>query len=125
MKKLILLFTLLLVGITSCKEEGPKKPKHFIEKNKMVDMMYDLSILEAAKAQNIVYQNNFPTAKNFLKKKYNVDSLTFAENTKYYASDLKEYKKMYETVKARIDEDIKKNNGGKPIAPNNDAGVVR
>lgn len=124
MKKLILLFALLFVA-TSCKEEGPKKPKHFIEKNKMVDIMYDLSILEAAKAQNIVYQNNFPTATNFLKKKYNIDSLTFAENAKYYASDLKEYKKMYETVKFRIEEDIKKNNGGKLIEPNNDSGVVR
>jgi hypothetical protein len=124
MKKLVLFFA-LLISFASCKEEVIKKPKKFIEKDKMTDMLYDLSLLEAVKAQNIVYQKNYPTASNFLKKKYGIDSITFAENAKYYGTDLKEYKKMYEKVKERLDNDIRANNGGKLINANPEDGIVK
>jgi len=41
MKKLVLLFA-VLISLASCKEEVAKKPKKFIEKDKMIDMLYDL-----------------------------------------------------------------------------------
>ena len=125
MKQLVVFLFALLLCLSSCKEEIVKKPKHFIEKDKMTDMLYDLSVLEAVKAQNIVYQKNYPTPTNYLKEKYGVDSITFAENAKYYANDLKEYKKMYEKVKERLDKDIKANNNGKLNSPSPEAGVVQ
>jgi hypothetical protein len=34
--------------------------------------------------------------------------LTFAKSTQYYASDIKEYKKMYANIKARLEVENKK-----------------
>ncbi len=101
MKKFILLFTTLIFVTTSCKEESIPKPKNLIEKDKMEDIIYDLAILEAARTQNSSVQN-YVKPTEFIKNKYKIDSLTFAKSTQYYASDIKEYKKMYDAVKDRL-----------------------
>jgi hypothetical protein len=107
MKKYILLFTLLILGVVSCKDEIIPKPKNLIPKEKMEDIIYDLAILEAARTQNPSVQNYIkPT--EFIINKYKVDSLTFAKSTQYYASDIKEYKKMYDVVKYRLSNDNSK-----------------
>ena len=71
----------------------------------MIEIMYDMALLEAVKSQN---PNNipYPTPVELLKNKYNIDSLTFANNDKYYASDIKEYQKMNQSVLDRIQEEI-------------------
>lgn len=114
MKKIILLFTVLFFGATSCKEEIIPKPKNLIEKDKMVNIIYDLAILEAARTQNASVQN-YPKPTEFIKNKYKIDSLTFAKSTQYYASDIKEYKKMYDEVKDRLITANAKLTGGKVI----------
>ena len=101
MKKIILFFTALFLLLVSCKENGVPKPKNLIDRNQMIDMIYDLAILESARSQSMS-ANSFPKSNDFIKGKYKIDSLTFAQNTKYYASDIKDYKKMYEEVKRRI-----------------------
>jgi hypothetical protein len=107
MKKYILLFTILILGVVSCKDEIIPKPKNLIPKEKMEDIIYDLAILEAARTQNSSVQNYIkPT--EFIINKYKVDSLTFAKSTQYYASDIKEYKKMYDVVKYRLSNDNSK-----------------
>ena len=112
MKKIILLFTALIFALTSCKDEIIPKPKNLIPRDKMEDIIYDLAILEAAKTQNSSVQNyEKPTV--FIKNKYKVDSLTFAKSTQYYASDIKEYKKMYDDVKERLMAEKEKLSGKK------------
>lgn len=107
MKKYILLFTILILGVVSCKDEIIPKPKNLIPKEKMEDIIYDLAILEAARTQNSSVQNYIkPT--EFIINKYKVDSLTFAKSTQYYASDIKEYKNMYDVVKYRLSNDNSK-----------------
>jgi hypothetical protein len=114
MKKFVLLFTVLFFGATSCKEEIVPKPKNLIEKDKMVNIIYDLAILEAARTQNSSVQNYLkPT--EFIKNKYKIDSLTFAKSTQYYASDIKEYKKMYDEVKERLTAENAKLTGKKIV----------
>ena len=51
MKKIIP-FIIVLIVLAGCKKELVKEPKRLIEKEKMVNIMYDLSILEATKIQN-------------------------------------------------------------------------
>ena len=110
MKKYISLFAVLLFVATSCKEEIIPQPKNLIPKDKMEDIIYDLAILEAARTQNSSVQNYMkPT--EFIKKKYKVDSLTFAKSTQYYAADIKEYKKMYDEVKYRLTAESSKLKG--------------
>ena len=123
MKNGILLF--LLVLSVSCNNNKLEKPKNLIEEDQMVEIIYSISLLDAMKNQGIPSQSKYPTNAEFLKSKYKIDSLTFAQSSQYYASDYKKYKKMYEEVKRRLEEDSKKLNGGKPVVPNPEEGIVK
>ena len=104
MKKLVPFLAILT--FLGCKEDVVKQPKHLIEKSKMVNIMYDLALLEAIKYQNpAVLDSNQIHPKQFIYKKYGVDSLQLAQNNVYYASDYKNYKIMYEEVVKRIEKD--------------------
>lgn len=101
MNKALILIVSLFIFATSCKEKVNTKPKNLISKDKMVNIIYDIAILEATRAQNYSVQN-YPTSIEYIKNKYHIDSLTYAQSTQYYASDIKEYKKMYDVVKERL-----------------------
>ena len=104
MKKIISFFILLIV-LTGCKKELVKEPKRLIEKEKMVNIMYDLSLLDAMKVENPALMDSFKNNSNkYIYKKYKIDSVQFAQSNIYYAADYKEYEKMYNQVKARIDK---------------------
>ena len=125
MKKLFLSFLAIFIILVSCRDSVIKAPENVIDENKMVDILYDLSLLDALKTQGIGSQQNYPTTTQFLKNKYKIDSVTFANNVKYYASDIANYKKMYEQVKDRLNEENLKLNGGKPIEQSEEQGVVK
>ena len=91
----------------------------------MVDMLYDLSVLEAMKSAHVADYSSLPTNKQLLKQKYKTDSITFAKSSQYYASDIRKYKKMYEKVKERLTAESTKLNNGKPVNSNVDLGVVK
>lgn len=122
-KALFVLFVVSFVTL-SCNEEIVEKPKNLIEKDKMKEIIYDLAILESARNQTST-THKYPKASVFLKEKYKVDSLTFAKSTQYYASDIKEYKKMYEEVKERLDKENKKMNGTPIPVQNLEEGIVK
>lgn len=104
-KFLILFFSILFL---SCNDDGVKKPSKLIEEEKMVDILYDISILDAIRSSNPgVLEDNNVDSRTYIYKKYAIDSLQFVENTAYYASNLKKYKKMYETIENRIEENKK------------------
>jgi hypothetical protein len=107
MKLKILLYVFLLAFL-SCKQEKVKRPSKLIEEEKMIDIIYDISILNAINSVNpgALVDNNINSS-TYIFKKYKIDSLQFAENSAYYASDLKNYKKMYEKVENRIIENKK------------------
>ncbi len=87
----------------SCKKELVKEPKGLIEKGKMVDIMYDLSLLEAIKYQNPLSLDSVESdPKKFIFKKYKVDSLQFAQSNIYYAADYETYKDMFDELGKRL-----------------------
>ncbi|MFV5690425.1 DUF4296 domain-containing protein [Flavobacterium sp. LT1R49] len=91
MKKLISLLAVVSIFI-SCKDEVVKKPNRLIEKEVMVDIIYDLSLLEAIRLENSASLDTFKiNSKKYIYKKYKIDSLQFAQNNTYYASDYEEY----------------------------------
>lgn len=124
MKKLLFPFLVLFFVIVSCKDSVVPKPDKLIDEDQMVDIIYDLSLLDAVKSQN-PNQLKYPTSTEFLQKKYQIDSVTFAKNSQYYASDVANYKKMYEKVKVRLDEENKTLNTGQPIPQNDEQGIVK
>ena len=106
MKKILPILIILSI-LVSCEKEIVKTPKKIIEKEEMVNIMYDLSILEATKIQNPNSLDTFKINSNtHIYKKYKIDSAQFAQNNIYYAADYKEYKKMFEQVKTRLDENV-------------------
>lgn len=109
MKKSISLLAIL--ALLGCKEDLVKKPDLLIEKSKMMDIMYDLALLEAIKYQNpAVLDSNQIRPKQFIYKKYKIDSLQLAQNNRYYAADYKSYKAMFESVVKRIESEKKRVN---------------
>ncbi len=124
MKKISLLL-LVISTIICCKKEVLKPPKKLLEKEVLISIIYDLSLLEGAKSQSMGVQYSYPKATEFVKKKYNVDSTTFADNIQYYSQDAKEFKKIYNAVKEQLDAKTKSINGGKIPPPDNSQGILK
>ena len=104
----IILCTLVLIILAACEKELVKKPKRLIEREKMVNIMYDLSLLEAMKVeQNSLIDSIKYTANQYIYKKYKIDSVQFAQSNIYYAADYKDYEKMYNEIKVRLQNEKK------------------
>lgn len=102
MKNFIIIVSVLLLSV-SCKKELVKQPAKLIEKDKMIDIMYDLSLLDAMKYQNPLSLDSVDTdPKNFILKKYKVDSLQFAQSNLYYATNYESYKDMFDEIGKRL-----------------------
>ena len=105
MTKSILFFMVILV--TSCQKPIVEKPERLIDENTMVAIIYDLSILDAIKSQNAVSPDSIsinPTT--YILKKYGIDSIRFAKSNKYYATDLKKYKEIYNQVSQKLQKNM-------------------
>jgi len=98
------IFIVLIILAISCKEET--KPNRLIEKEVMVNIMYDLSILQALKYQNPTSIDSFKiNARDFVYKKYRIDSLQFAQSNVYYSANNEQYKEMFNQVVGRINKE--------------------
>lgn len=88
----------------SCKEEVVEKPDRLIDKEVMENIIYDMSLLDAIKYNEPSTTEKYKVnPKEFIYKKYKVDSAQFAQSNIYYASNFDEYKEMYDNVVKRID----------------------
>jgi len=102
--KRLLFFLSFFIVLTSCKNTTVEKPDNLIDEDKMVDILFDVSILEAIKVTN---PKSLETRKinsnKYIYQKYKIDSLQFAKSDLYYASDVANYEKMYKKVIEKID----------------------
>jgi CTP:phosphocholine cytidylyltransferase-like protein len=97
-------FFIVLMLLFGCKRQIVNEPKNLIDRETMVNILYDLSLLEAMQIENPSLMDSFKNNSNeYILKKYKIDSLQFIQSNSYYASDYKEYEKIYSQVKARID----------------------
>lgn len=104
MKNFVVIVLVLFLSV-SCKKELVKQPKGLIERGKMIDIMYDLSLLEAIKYQNPLSLDSSDTSqKRFVWQKYKVDSLQFAQSNIYYAADYDDYKEMFDEIAKRLEK---------------------
>ena len=102
MKNCIIIVLVLFLSV-SCKKELVKQPAKLIQKEKMIDIMYDLSLLDAMKYQNPISLDSVETDPvKFILKKYKVDSLQFAQSNMYYATDYEAYKEMFDEIGKRL-----------------------
>ena len=120
MKKILIFVVFCII---SCGNEIVEKPENLIPEDQMTAILYDLSLLDAIRAQRplVLQQMKIkPTA--YIYKKYNIDSIQFAKSNAYYAADLKVYKKMYDEVAQKLEANktavTPKSNSARQTAPN-------
>ncbi len=107
MKKIagLLCAVLLLAG---CNDKPVEKPDNLIPEDKMVNILYDLSLLDAIRLSDpisIIERKINPST--YIYKKYKIDSLQFAQSNRYYASDIDGYAELYKRVEMRLERDKK------------------
>lgn len=98
----LLIFILLL---TSCEKfNKPQKPKNLIARSEMINILYDLYVVNSAKGVNVkVLEENGINPESYILTKYNIDSLQFAQSNTYYAYDTETYSELIEDVKSKIE----------------------
>lgn len=103
MKRFFGLF-LVIAAIASCAEKTIEEPENLIPESKMVDILYDLAIINAAKQTNanVLVENNVRTMP-YLFTKYKIDSVQFADSNTYYAADPIAYEGLYKEVQSKLD----------------------
>lgn len=102
MKKPLLLIAVLLVFV-SCKD-SVQKPDNLIPEEKMQDILYDIALMEAIKVgDSKSLQEKGINPDTYIYQKYKIDSLQFSKSDQYYASDVKNYEKMYGKVLKRLE----------------------
>ncbi|MFC6098175.1 DUF4296 domain-containing protein [Flavobacterium qiangtangense] len=103
MKKYFL-FLVVFSSLASCQSDSVEKPDNLIPEDKMIDIIYDLSILQAMRNSNqSVLDSNSINPNTYIYKKYKIDSLQFAKSNQYYAAkSIKEYDQLYQSVNDRI-----------------------
>lgn len=115
--------------MASCQKNAIEKPDNLIPKDKMKNIIYDLSLIQGIKGVNpAALDSNGINPATYVYKKYKVDSLQFAKSDQYYAiENIKEYAKMYEDIsklvgeeKIRIDNQLKKETDTTKILESND-----
>lgn len=108
MKHFLFLFgTIFLI---SCSNNPTPKPDNLLDEEVMVDIIFDISILQAADgAYTYKLAESNIEMDQFLYKKYNIDSTTYSQNQRYYASDPAKYKKIYKKVIERLEKEQAKN----------------
>ncbi|WP_109434373.1 DUF4296 domain-containing protein [Aquimarina sp. AU119] len=83
-----------------------EKPKIIIDEDRMVDILSDIAFIKAAKSSNrktFVEDSINPEA--FILRKYDIDSIVFAENNTWYTSDMERYKALFERVKTKLEKE--------------------
>ncbi len=87
MRKIIVLIMLFFVLSCDKKFKAPK-PDVLIEQPVMEDILYDISLLKAAKSKKFkVLNDNNVNAGAFIYKKYKIDSIILRQNIEYYATN--------------------------------------
>lgn len=103
MNKFLVILTALI--FMSCKDSATK-PTPFIEQQKMEDILYDMALLYSIESVGAYSREDTLKKINVsaLYKKYDIDSLTFVSNNRYYV-ELEDgvYNKMQNNILARLE----------------------
>ncbi|NKI26148.1 DUF4296 domain-containing protein [Arenibacter sp. 6A1] len=104
MKKYLVAFS--MVFMLSCGQKKViEKPENLIPEKEMSDILYDVAILNAAKAINTsILQEHEIDPMAYIYAKYEIDSLQFVKSDAYYASVPVVYENIYTSVENRLVE---------------------
>ena len=94
----------LALGLFACQDVvRPDIPEEIIPEAKMVDVLVEAYIGNAARSNNNrVLRMGGVQLDSILYAKYAIDSLQFAQNTAYYASQIDPYMRILEQVETKL-----------------------
>ncbi len=102
---------IILCLVFSCNntpDQNTKPPENLISKEKMVDIIYDMTLINVAKGVNkSILENNGIIPEQYLFNKHSIDSMLFAKSNEYYSYDLKTYQTIYDNVKIKLEKNKK------------------
>jgi hypothetical protein len=102
--KVIIILSIVL-GCSNSLTQKPMPPDNLISQEKMVDIIYDMTLINVAKGVNkSVLENNGIIPEQYLFNKHSVDSILFARSNEYYSYDLKTYQIIYDKVKIKLEK---------------------
>jgi len=95
----------MVLLFASCQNvERPKKPDNLIAVEELKDILYDVSLVNAARDFSRGQLKNAGIEPDkFIYEKYNIDSLQFAKSVAYYSVDFNRYLKIWEDVNERLE----------------------
>jgi hypothetical protein len=99
----------LILVVLTCLSCGNKKQRHvmkpteLISKSRMVDIIYDMAIISAAKGANrkLMEQNGVNPA-TYVYDKFDIDSTQFVQSNEYYSNYVQVYEDIYNEVKLKL-----------------------
>lgn len=97
---------LVFIMLLSCNEKVVEKPENLIPEEKMISVLYDMAVINAAKNMNqdILLEYDIEPM-GYIYSKHGVDSLQFVKSDLYYASNPSEYETIYTAVKDKLEKD--------------------
>ena len=111
MKQVLFLFVSLFV--LSCSKNPVPKPDNLLDEEVMVNIIYDISILQATDGSMSYKLTEHNIKMNqYIFEKYKIDSITYRENQRYYAANARAYKKIYKKVIERLEKENPANTQG-------------
>jgi|GEM_PF-1820845 len=101
-----------LAGLLLCAcQDTVRKPDRLVDENKMVDILYDLYVIEGIRQSNpSSFLERHLEPSEYVLRRYGVDSLQFVQSDHWYAADTDRYKNLYKKVLDKV-QDAKKKNG--------------
>ena len=104
MKKVAALFALFMILISCQDIEKTPKPDDLIPEEKMVKVLTDISLLHGARTYNKnLLEEKGIAPYEYLWEKYRVDSTQFRRSSDYYSENYKQYQRIYDSVKRRLE----------------------
>jgi hypothetical protein len=107
MKKTVIILAFLVTAF-ACDHEVIEKPKHLVKEKQMINMLVDIHLAEATfnhrRNDSIVRKSSSVNFYYSVLEKYEVPDSVFERSFVYYASNPKNFEKMYREVMNKLSE---------------------
>jgi hypothetical protein len=109
MRKLFSLFLLISISFSCQDINRSPKPENLIPEDKMVEVLTEISLLHGARSYNKgLMEEKGIDAYPYLMDKFGIDSVQLVQSNNYYAENYKQYQRIYNKVKSRLEVLMKK-----------------
>lgn len=94
---------MLLLGVACQDVQRPEPPENLIPQEKMVDILTDIYLANAAKSvNNKIIRNKGVKLDSFIYAKHQIDSTLFAQSNAYYTTQLNTYNDFFVEIENRF-----------------------